>query len=142
MIDIQSGTLHLKLTPYERIPEPEEAAYDRIMVWVEFSVPSLKTEFRAEFAAGQLEIFRDDLKKLHQSLIFQQKNSDVVLSCLFKQVELTFMQSDSGNAVGVNMVLRPEDHADSVMLTDFFGLDESYFPAILFGLDEIINWST
>ncbi len=38
------------------------------------------------------------------------------------------------------MVLRPEDHADSVTLTDFFGLDESDFPAILSGLDEIINW--
>ncbi len=83
------------------MPEPEEASYDRIMVWVEFSVPSLKTEFRAEFAAGQLEIFRDDLKKLHQSLICQKRHSDVVLSCLFKQVGLTFIPSESGDAVGV-----------------------------------------
>ncbi len=49
MIDITSGDRHLKLTPYERLAEPEEPAYSRIMVWVEFSIPALKTEFAAEF---------------------------------------------------------------------------------------------
>lgn len=49
MIDITSGTRHLKLTPYERLTEPEEPAYSRIMVWVEFSVPALKTELQQSF---------------------------------------------------------------------------------------------
>jgi hypothetical protein len=54
MIDITSGDRHLKITPYERLTEPEEPAYSRIMVWVEFSIPALKTEFAAEFFVGQL----------------------------------------------------------------------------------------
>lgn len=49
MIDIISGDRHLKLTPYERVTEPEIPSYSRIMVWVEFSIPALKTEFAAEF---------------------------------------------------------------------------------------------
>lgn len=140
MIDIQSGSRHLKLTPYERIPEPEERAYDRIMVWVEFLVPGLKTEFITEFSAGELELAREELQKLHQSLIVNQKSQPTELKSLFEQVIMTLHQSDFGDAVGINLTLKPEDHADSVTLKDFFGIDQSYFPALLSGLDEMINW--
>ncbi|QGY32980.1 WapI family immunity protein [Pantoea cypripedii] len=140
MIEIQSGTRIFNLSPYQRIPEPEAPSYDRIMVWVEFSVPVLTTAFEAEFAAGQLTQFRSDLLSLHQSLKTQTKHTDVVFSDLFNQISIKLHQSSVGNAVGVDLVLRPEGHADSVTLSDFFGLDESYFPAIISGLNEMINW--
>lgn len=142
MIDIKSGNRHLKLTPYERIPEPEECAYDLILVWVEFLVPGLKTEFTTEFSAGQLELAKEELQGLYQSLKINQKSQPTELKSSFNQVVMSFQQSDFGNAVGINLTLRPENHADSVTLTDFFGIDESYFPALLSGLDEMINWQS
>lgn len=80
MIDITSGDRHLKLTPYERLAEPEEPAYSRIMVWVEFSIPALKTEFAAEFFVGQLEQFRNDTHDFHLALKTGAKFKDINLT--------------------------------------------------------------
>lgn len=140
MIDITSGTRHLKLTPYERLSEPEEPDYSRIMVWVEFSVPGLKTEFAAEFFVGQLEQFRKEVHGFQQALKNGIKFKDIDLSSAFEQVTLKFHQLHFAGAVGVSMVLKPEDHADSVTLEDSFDIDESYFPELLLGLEEIISW--
>lgn len=140
MIDILSGNQIFKLSPYQRIPEPKAPSYDRIMVWVEFSVPVLKTAFEAEFGAGELAKLRSELISLYQSLKTRTKHDDVIFSNLSKQVLITFHQSSESDTVGVDLVLRPEDHADSVTLSDFFGLDESYFPAIISGLNEMVNW--
>lgn len=140
MIDILSGNRIFKLLPYQRIPEPKAPSYDRIMVWVEFSVPVLKTAFEAEFGAGELAKLRSELISLYQSLKTRTKHDDVIFSNLSKQVLITFHQSSESDTVGVDLVLRPEDHADSVTLSDFFCLDESYFPAIISGLNEMVNW--
>ncbi|EQC2548546.1 hypothetical protein [Enterobacter sichuanensis] len=140
MIDITSGDRHLKLMPYERLTEPEVPAYSRIMVWVEFSIPVLKTEFAAEFFVGQLEQFRNDAHAFHQALTTGTKSKDIRLTSAFEQVMLKFHQAHFAGAVGVSMVLKPENHADSVTLDDSFEIDESYFPDLLSGLDDIISW--
>lgn len=140
MIDILSGTRRLILTPYERISEPEEPDYDRIMVWVQFSIPLLKTEFSAEFSAGQLKQAKDATNLLYQAIREGKTGSDAELTSLFNQVDMKFHQSDFGGAVGVSLILRPENHADSVTLTDFFGIDESYFPEFISGIAAIMTW--
>ncbi|WP_369788474.1 hypothetical protein [Rouxiella sp. WC2420] len=140
MINIQSGTKLLKLAPYERIPEPECADYDRIMVWVEFSIPQLKTQFSAEFMAGDLETIKEELIGLYQSLKNQKKSDKIVFSSVFEQVMLTFYPDESTGSVALEMVLKPENNVESITLTDLIGIDESYFPALLNDLDELINW--
>ncbi|HFK5644403.1 MULTISPECIES: hypothetical protein [Enterobacter] len=140
MIDITSGDRHLKLTPYERLTEDEVPAYSRIMVWVEFSIPVLKTEFAAEFFVCQLEQFRNDKHALHQALKTGGKSKDISLTSAFEQVMLKFHQAHFAGAVGVSMVLKPENHADSITLDDSFDIDESYLPGMLSGLDDIISW--
>jgi hypothetical protein len=101
MIDITSGNRHLKITPYERLTEPEEPAYSRIMVWVEFSIPALKTEFAAEFFVGQLEQFRNDTHAFHQALTTGERFKDINLTSAFEQVVLNFHQAHFAGAVGV-----------------------------------------
>lgn len=140
MIDIISGARHLKITPYERGSETEVTAYSLIMVWVEFSIPPLKTEFAAEFFVGQLEQSRSDICGFYQAIKNGIKFKDVNLTSAFEQVTLKFHQSHFAGAVGVSMVLKPENHADSVTLEGFFEIDESYFPDLLSGLDDILSW--
>ncbi|WP_313107027.1 hypothetical protein [Pseudescherichia vulneris] len=140
MIDITSGIRHFKLTPYERLTEPEEPAYSRIMVWVEFSVPALKTEFAAEFFVGQLEQSRKTMYDFYQAIKNGMKFKDINLTSVFDQVALKFHQAHFAETVGVSMVLKPENHADSITLEDSFDIDESYFPGLLSGLDDIISW--
>lgn len=93
MIDITSGTRHLKLTHYERLSEPEVPAYSRIMLWVEFTIPTLKTEFAAEFFVGQLEQSRNDMFGFHQAIKNGIKFKDINLISAFDQVTLKFHQS-------------------------------------------------
>lgn len=140
MIDIISGDRRLLLTPYERLAEPEVPAYSRIMVWVEFSIPALKTEFAAEFFVSELEQFRNDTHALHEALKTGGQSKDISLTSVFEQVMLKFHQAHFAGAVGVSMVLKPENHADSITLVDSFGIDESYFPDLIAGLDGIISW--
>lgn len=140
MINITSGNRHLKLTPYERLTESEEPAYSRIMVWVEFSVPALKTEFAAEFFVGQLQQSRNDMYGFHQAIKNGMKFKDINLTSAFDQVALKFHQANFSGTVGVSMVLKPENQADSITLEDSFDTDESYFPGLLSGLDDIISW--
>ncbi|PJD35117.1 hypothetical protein B9Q28_07020 [Enterobacter cloacae] len=110
------------------------------MVWVEFSIPALKTAFAAEFFVGQLEQFRHDIHGFHQALKRGAKFKDINLTSAFEQVMLKFHQAHFAGAVGVSMVLKPENHADSITLEDSFDIDESYFPDLLSGLDDIISW--
>lgn len=140
MIDITSGNRHLKLTPYERLTEPEQPAYSRIMVWVEFSIPALKTEFAAEFFVDQLEQSRNDMHGFHQAIKNGVEFKDINLTSGFEQVALKFHQAHFAGSVGVSMVLKPENHAESVTLEDSFDIDESYFPDLLSGMDDIISW--
>ncbi|MDU5453330.1 MAG: hypothetical protein E6095_07310 [Pseudescherichia vulneris] len=140
MIDITSGTRHLKLTPYERLTEPQAPAYSRIMVWVEFSVPALKTEFAAEFFVGQLQQSRNDMYGFHQAIKNGMKSKDINLISAFDQVALKFHHAYFAGTVGVSLVLKPENHADSITLEGSFDIDESYFPDMLSGLDDIISW--
>ena len=140
MVNINSGSRHLRLTPYERIEEPEEPSFDWINVWVEFSIPELKTEFKTAFTVSELKILKKELENLYQSLKAQRKNPNVLFNSLEKQVILNFRKPKFGDHIGIDLLIRPEDHADSVILKDFFGIDESYFPALLSGLDAMINW--
>ncbi|WP_227509347.1 hypothetical protein [Klebsiella aerogenes] len=140
MIDIISGDRHLKLTPYERVTEPEIPSYSRIMVWVEFSIPALKTEFAAEFFVGQLEQFRNDTQNFHQALKNGGESKDINLTSAFEQVVLKFHQAHFAGAVGVSMELKPENHAESITLEGSLDIDESYFPDLISGLDDIFSW--
>ena len=58
------------------------------------------------------------------------------------ELNLVFSPSSTGRGVLLTLTLRPENPAESVVVSDSLGMDESYFPAILSGLDEIINWTS
>ncbi|MDU3078529.1 MAG: hypothetical protein E7B29_19925, partial [Mixta calida] len=64
---------------------------------------------------------------------------EVIFYSTENQLNLRFFPM-SGNSVAVDLILRPENPAESVIVKDSFGIDQSYFPALLSGLDEMINW--
>ncbi|MGU7801910.1 WapI family immunity protein, partial [Escherichia coli] len=55
------------------------------------------------------------------------------------QLNLVFTPSSFGHGALMSLTLRPENPAESVVISDCLGLDESYFPALIAGLEEIIN---
>lgn len=139
MIEITSSSMTFRLSPYERENTPEAAAYDWIGTYVEYALPQLQTQFKASFNVGELQKLKCQLESLYNSLLNGQKHRNIVFDSTENQVNLRFIQA-LPNHVSVELTLRPEGPADSVVVIDSLGIDESYFPALLSGLDEMINW--
>lgn len=139
MIEIVSGSRTLRLSPFERQNTPDAPAYDWISTYVEYQLPELKTQYQASFCAGELIDFRKNIASLYQGLIDGSKLPDVVFDSTENQLNLRFIPVPY-NSIVVELTLRPENPAESVIIKDSFGIDQSYFPALLSGLDEMINW--
>lgn len=139
MIEITSSSTTFRLSPYERENTPEAPAYDWIGTYVEYALPQLQTQFKASFNVGELQKLKCQLESLYNSLLNGQKHRNIVFDSTENQVNLRFIQ-ELPNHVSVELTLRPESPADSVVVIDSLGIDESYFPALLSGLDEMINW--
>lgn len=137
MIELICGTRQLKLTPYERESNPDDD--DWINVWIEFLLPELQTEFKTAFTVYELSQLKNGIANIYQSMISSSESSTVNFASLENRINISFSRMHPEH-VEVNLVLRPEEHADSVKVTDRFYLDQSYFPALLSGLDEMINW--
>ncbi|MCG7387077.1 hypothetical protein [Pantoea sp. ACRSB] len=139
MIEIVSGSRTLRLSSFERQNTPDAPAYDWISTYVEYQLPELKTQYQASFCAGELIDFRKNIASLYQGLIDGSKLPDVVFDSTENQLNLRFIPVPY-NSIVVELTLRPENPAESVIIKDSFGIDQSYFPALLSGLDEMINW--
>ncbi|MGB8664450.1 MAG: hypothetical protein WCD24_06755 [Serratia inhibens] len=139
MIDIISGSRTLRVSPFERQNTPEAPAYDWIRTYVEYSLPELKAQYQASFSVGELIDFRRGVVSIYQDLVGGHKPHDVVFDSTENQLNLHFIPMPD-NSIAVELTLRPENPAESVIIKDSFGIDESYFPALLSGLDEMINW--
>ncbi|MDF7680968.1 hypothetical protein PT300_10405 [Enterobacteriaceae bacterium ESL0689] len=137
MIDIEVGVLKFQLTPYER--ECDLDYDDWIHVWIEFFLPELKTAFNTAFTSWELSELKNGIANIYQSMISSSQSSPANFDSMERRVCISLRKVHPEH-VEVNLVLRPEDHADSVIVTDIFYLDQSYFPALLSGLNEIINW--
>ncbi|MBL7636479.1 WapI family immunity protein [Atlantibacter hermannii] len=137
MMKIIFGSRTLQLTPYERHNEPDY--YDWISVWIEYSLPEFKTLYKAAFTVYELSQLRTGLTNIYQSMLTSTESPPVHFNSMERMMDISFMKNYPEH-VEVNLVLRPEDHAESIVVTDTFYLDHSYFPALLSGLDQIINW--
>lgn len=137
MIDIICGSRKLQITPYERQINPDY--YDLINVWVEFLLPELKTQFKAELNLFELLRLREGVANIYQNLLSSRESPAVYFKSDEKMLNIAFMKIHPEH-VAVHLVLMPENHTESVTPIDNFYLDQSYFPALLSGLDEIINW--
>ncbi|MDC6111101.1 hypothetical protein [Serratia rubidaea] len=140
MIEIVNDRKILRVTPFERENTPDIPQYDWIRTYVEYELPELKAQYQASFNVGELNILKNRLTELHINLVNGGKAQEVVFDSTENQLNLIFTPSSSGRGVLLTLTLRPENPAESVVISDNLGMDESYFPAFISGLDEIINW--
>ncbi|HEI8865253.1 TPA: hypothetical protein SLG40_000711 [Serratia odorifera] len=140
MIEIVNDRKILRVTPFERENTPDIPQYDWIQTYVEYELPELKAQYQASFNVGELNILKNKLTELHINLVNGGKAQEVVFDSTENQLNLIFTPSSSGQGVLLTLTLRPENPAESVVISDSLGMDESYFPALISGLDEIINW--
>lgn len=140
MIEIINDKKILRVTPFERENTPDIPEYDWIQTYVEYVMPELKAQYQASFNVGELNTLKNKLTELHINLVNGGKAQEVVFNSTENQLNLVFSPSSSGQSVLLTLTLRPENPAESVVVSDSLGMDESYFPALLSGLGEIINW--
>lgn len=140
MIDINVGTLKFQLSPYEREYGEEDLFDDWIKTFVEYKLPELTVQYSAAFTVSELVDLKNKIKALYEDLLKQEPHSDISFESIERHISLQIRQVGHLDSAEVNIVLRPENSAESVKVIDTFYLDQSYFPGLLAGLDEMINW--
>ncbi|MGK8934013.1 WapI family immunity protein [Pluralibacter gergoviae] len=140
MIEIINDSKILRITPFQRENTPDIPEYDWIRIYVEYVLPELKAQYQASLNVGELNILKNKLAELHIDLVNGREAREVVFDSMENQLNLTFSPLSSGCRVLLALTLRPENPAESVVVSDNLVMDESYFPALLSGLNEIINW--
>lgn len=140
MIDIEVGILKFQLSPYEREHAEEDLSDDSIKTFVGYKLPVLTTQYSTAFTVPELIELKKEIQSFYEGLIKQEPRPDIFFDSLERHFSLQFRQVSHHDIAEVNIVMKPEDNADSVKVTDTFYLDQSYFPALLSGLDEMINW--
>ena len=140
MIDISVGTLKFQLSPYEREFAEDELSDDWIKTFVEYKLPVLTAQYNTAFTVTELIDLRRKFQSFYDSLVKQKTHSDISFDSLERHFSLQVSQVGHHDTAEITIMMKPEDNADSVKIIDTFYLDQSYFHALLAGLDEMINW--
>ena len=140
MIELISGNKTLRISAFERENTPDVPAYDWINSYIEFTLPELKTQYTTAFNVGELTELKKQINSLYLALLNGDKHENIIFDSAENQLNIRFIKMDDDENVAVDITLRPENPADSVIVKDTFVIDQSYFPAFMSGLDEMINW--
>lgn len=140
MINFSVGTLTLCITPWERVVPLDNLSESWVKSYVEYTLPGVKIQYTIELTIDEMMILRDALQRFYDNISTQKTCSDINFSSMEKYFRLSFSQVENREIAEVNILMLPERHADSVKVADTFYLDQSYFPIIISGLTEIINW--
>lgn len=140
MVDIEVGILRLQLSPYEREYAEEDLTDDSIKTYVEYKLPVLTTQYSTTLVVPDLIELKKEIQSFYKNLVMKKPHSDIFFNSLERHFSLQIRQIGHHDTAEINIVMKPEDNADSVIVTDTFYIDQSYFPALLSGLDEMINW--
>ncbi|MEG3128144.1 hypothetical protein SC171_19355 [Pantoea cypripedii] len=144
MFDFRNEEFVFAVSPFERVvddeADPVNHLWDWIKSFVEFSVSGVKVQFQTEFTVGELRELRNQFSAHHKAVMAQQEIESFSFRSQLNQLNMVLRKVTGDDAVIVEYVLRPEEHADSVQIKGEFGINESYFPDILKRLDEMIDW--
>lgn len=75
MIELICGAKNLKVTPYDRDYNPDY--HDWINVWIEFSVPELKTQFKTALSVYELFQLKKGIATIYRNMVFTSESSPV-----------------------------------------------------------------
>ncbi|MCL9667586.1 hypothetical protein L2C91_04235 [Rosenbergiella epipactidis] len=140
MVDINVGVLRFQLSPYEREYAEDGSSSDWIKTFVEYKLPVLATQYSTAFTVSELVDLRKGIESLYDHLVERKPHPNISFESLERHFSLKINQVGRYDVAEINIIMKPEDNAESVTVTDTFYLDQSYFPALLLGLDKIIFW--
>lgn len=144
MFDIRNEEFVFAVFPFERVvddeADPVNHLWDRVKSLVEFSVSGVKVQFQTEFTVGELKVLREHFAACYESVKVRRETEPFNFSSDLNQLNMLLRKVEGDEIVMIEYVLRPESHADSVLVKGEFGINESYFPDILKRLDEMIAW--
>ena len=140
MVDINVGVLRFQLSPYEREYAEDGPSSDWIKTFVEYKLPVLATQYSTAFTVSELVDLRKGIESLYNYLVERKPHPNISFESLERHFSLKINQVGRYDVAEIYIMMKPEDNAESVTVTDIFYLDQSYFPALLLGLDKMIFW--
>ncbi|EFI9501310.1 hypothetical protein A8C96_000348 [Escherichia coli] len=128
------------MSPYERDYAEDDLSDDSIKTFVQYDLPVLTAKYCTSFTVPELIDLKEKIQSFYEGIIKLEPHPDILFDSLERHFSLHIRQVGRHDTAEVNIAMKPEDNADSVIVTDTFYLDQSYFPGLLSGLDEMINW--
>ncbi len=138
MFEIKNENALFRLSFIERIEEPSNRRLDLVMCWLEVVDPYINLQCQCELTLFDLESLRDSLSKFYASINSGLRPLPFQFSPRVENFTIECLQVEGGDYVGLNFTIRPH-LSDGWTLNGGIALDQSYFPALIQGVESILT---
>lgn len=138
MFEIKNEDTLFRFSFIERIEEPEDRRLDLIMCWLEIAGCSINLQCQCELTIFDLESLKEMLSEFYASLYKNGRPKPVHFAPRMKAFTCEFNAVEGSNLIGFNFTATPAIY-DSWQLTGGIAIDQSYFPALIQGIESILT---
>jgi len=138
MFEIKNEDTLFRLSFIERIEEPEDRRLDLIMCWLEIAGCSINLQCQCELTIFDLESLQEMLSEFYASLYKNGRPKPVQFAPRMKSFTCEFNAVEGSDLISFNFTATPAIY-DSWQLTGGIAIDQSYFPALIQGIESILT---
>lgn len=138
MFEIKNENALFRLSFIERLEEPEDRRQDLIMCWLEINEPCISLQCECELSLFDLFSLKDMLSRFDQSLSGNKKPASFHFKPRIETFTCECLVVEGGDVIGFNFTASPHLD-DGWMLRGGIAIDQSYFPALIRGVESILS---
>lgn len=138
MFEIKNENALFRLSFIERLEEPEDRRQDLIMCWLEIEEPCVSLRCQCELSLFDLSTLKDMLSSFYASLSNHAKPAPFRFVPRIETFTCECVLVEGGDYVGFNFTASPHQD-DGWMLQGGIAIDQSYFPALISGVESILS---
>ncbi|MFC0142370.1 hypothetical protein ACFFJN_20765 [Erwinia mallotivora] len=138
MFEIKNEATLFRLSFIERIEEPEEPQEDEIRCWLEIEGCGINLQCQCELTPCDLTSLKEMISGFYASLSRNESPEPVSFAPRIETFTCGFNAILGSDSVGFTFSASPQVY-DSWKLTGGIIIDQSYFPALIYGIESILT---
>jgi len=138
MFEIKNGDTLFRLSFIERIEEPEEPLEDAIMCWLEINGCSISVQYQCELTPYDLKSLKDKITHFYSALNKTGRPKPVSFAPRVPAFTCGLNTLQGSDYVEFTFSATPDVY-EGWKLTGSITIDQSYFPALIQGIESILT---
>lgn len=138
MVEIKNEDTLFRLSFIERVEEPEEPQEDLIMCWLEINGCNISLQCQCELTPYDLGSLKNMVSDFYNSLNRSEQPEPISFAPRMETFTCGFNLVEESDLVGFTFTASPNVY-DSWKLTGGIMIDQSYFPALIRGIESILT---